>query len=300
MKDIKLTDLMEAGCHFGHQTTRWNPKMVQYIYSARDRIHIFDLVMTKTCLEEAGKFLMGLAQEGKQIIFVGTKRQSQELVVDVAKRLNLPYVTERWMGGLITNWPEVSKRIKKLVDWTKLRESDGFTDRTKREIVLVDREIAKLKRHFGGVIALTDIPAAIVVTDAHKNVSALLEAKRAGVKVVAIADTNSNPDLVDFLIPANDDAVKSVELILNYLAEAVEEGRSQKTQKTKVEGTEKTIKADKVVNKKQGSQKTQKTEKENTEKIVVKVDKVVDKKVGSQRTQKPKMSTQKETQKGTK
>lgn len=266
MKDIKLTDLLEAGCHFGHQTTRWNPKMEPFIYSARDRIHIFDLVMTKSCLEEAGKYLLDLAKEGKQIIFVGTKRQSQDMVVAIADRLNLPYVTERWMGGLITNWPEVSKRIKKLVDWTKQRESGGFQERTKREIVLIDREIAKLKRHFGGVVALTDIPAAIVVTDAHKNVSALLEAKRAGVKVIAIADTNANPDLIDFPIPANDDAVKSVELILNYLAEAIESGRTLKAQKPKTESTEKggdkktdLVSQVKVVSKKKGSQRTQKT-----------------------------------------
>lgn len=276
MKEIKLTDLLEAGCHFGHQTTRWNPKMKPYIYTARDRIHIFDLVMTKKCLEEAGEFLSGLAKEGKQIIFVGTKRQSQELVVNVASRLGLPYVTERWMGGLITNWPEVGRRVKKLVDWTAKRESNFFTDRTKRELVLIDREIAKLRRHFGGVIALTDIPSAIVVTDAHKNVSALLEAKKAGVKVIAITDTNANPDLVDYPIPANDDAVKSVELILNYLAEAIEEGRGGKAHKPETESTEKS-----------GSQGTHKTKDEGTEESAVKAGKVENKKAELQKTPRP-------------
>ena len=281
MKEIKLTDLLEAGCHFGHQTTRWNPKMKPYIYTSRDRIHIFDLVMTKTCLEEAGNYLMGLAQEGKQIIFVGTKRQSQDLVVDTAKKLDLPYVTERWMGGLITNWSEVSLRIKKLIDWTNKLENNGFTDRTKREVVLIERETDKLRRHFGGVIALTGIPAAIVVTDAHKNVSALLEAKKAGVKVIAIADTNANPDLIDYPIPANDDAVKSVELILNYLAEAVENGRAQSVKQQKAQKT----------------LKVQKPKTESTEKTVIKAEKVPDKKGKSQSTQKAKRKTQRGVEK---
>ena len=270
---------MEAGCHFGHQTTRWNPKMKPFIYSARDRIHIFDLVQTKTCLEEAGKYLAEVVKENKQIVFVGTKRQSQDLVVEIAKKLNLPYVTERWIGGLITNWSEVSQRIKKMIDWTNLRETNGFTDRTKRELVLIDREIAKLKRHFDGVSTLTNVPAAIIVTDAHKNVSALLEAKRAGVKVVAIADTNANPDLIDYPIPANDDAVKSVELILNYLADAIIEGRAQVAKPQKVlkvenETIEKVPKeSEKVVDKKVKSQKTQKLVAQKAQKIVKEVQK---------------------------
>jgi len=234
MKEISLRDLLEAGCHFGHQTTRWHPKMKPFIFTARDGIHIFDLVKTKEGLEAAANFVKATVAEGGQIIFVGTKKQAQEIVKNAAQRVNMPYLTERWVGGLITNWEEIKKRINYLTD-LKAKKAEGyFKERTKKENLLIDREIAKLERIFGGVSNLTSVPAAIFVTDGRKEDGALKEARRRGVKTIAIVDTNVDPSNVDFVIPANDDATKSIELIVGVIAEAVEEGRKAKSEKKEV------------------------------------------------------------------
>lgn len=233
MKDVSLKELLEAGCHFGHQTTRWNPKMKPYIFIARDGIHIFDLVKTKEGLEEAAEIIKTVVQEGGQIVFVGTKRQAQEIVEQAAKKVNMPYVTRRWIGGLITNWEEIKKRLDYLSDLKAGKAEGRFKDRTKKENLLIDREIAKLEENFGGVTKLLGIPAAIFVADARKDESALKEAKRRGVKTIAIVDTNANPDLVDFIIPANDDANKSIQLIVEYITEAIEEGQKKAPEKKK-------------------------------------------------------------------
>lgn len=228
MKDVSLKDLLEAGCHFGHQTARWNPKMKQYIFTSRDRVHIFDLVKTKEGLEKAAAFAKETASQGGQIIFVGTKRQAVDIVRKAAEKANMPFVTERWVGGLITNWEQIKKRLNRLADLKAGRAEERFKDRTKKERILIDREIAKLERIFGGVSELKNIPAAIFVADARKDAGALREAKTKGVKTIAIVDTNANPDDVDFVIPANDDASKCLELIVGAIAEAVEEGLAQK------------------------------------------------------------------------
>lgn len=227
MKDVSLRDLLEAGCHFGHQTTRWNPKMKTYIFTARDNIHIFDLVKTKEGLEAASAFIKTTASQGGKILLIGTKRQSQDIVKAAAEKINMPHITVRWIGGLLTNWNEVKKRIEYLADLKAGKAEGRFKERTKKENLLIDREIAKLEHNFGGVADLTGLPAAVFVADARKDDLALREAKRAKIPSVAIVDTNSDPDLVDFPIPANDDAVKSVELIVNYLVEAVEEGKGK-------------------------------------------------------------------------
>jgi len=234
MKEISLRDLLEAGCHFGHQTTRWHPKMKPFIFTARDGIHIFDLVKTKEGLEAAANFVKATVAEGGQIIFVGTKKQAQEIVKNAAQRVNMPYLTERWVGGLITNWEEIKKRINYLTD-LKAKKAEGyFKERTKKENLLIDREITKLERIFGGVSNLTSVPAAVFVTDGRKEDGALKEARRRGVKTIAIVDTNVDPSNVDFVIPANDDATKSIELIVGVIAEAVEEGRKAKSEKKEV------------------------------------------------------------------
>lgn len=234
MKDISLKELLEAGCHFGHQTTRWNPKMKPYIFTARDRIHIFDLVKTKAGLEEAVAFVKATASQGGQIIFIGTKRQAQDIIREAAKEVNMPYVTERWVGGLITNWHQLKKRLNHLADLKAGKVEGRFKNRTKKENLLIDREIAKMERMFGGVTGLKDIPAAVFVTDARKDSSALKEARASGVKTIAIADTNVNPDFIDYLIPANDDAVKCLQLLVGAMAEAVAEGLKQKGEKREV------------------------------------------------------------------
>lgn len=237
MKTISLKDLLEAGCHFGHQTIRWNPKMSQYIYSARDGIHIFDLAKTKEGLENAAGFVKTTASQGGKIVFVGTKRQSQEITKAAAVKLGMPFLVNRWIGGLLTNWEHVSKRMQRLRDLRKGIKEGLFKDRTKKERLFISREIGKLEKNFEGLIDLQSLPAAIFVADAKKDDTAIKEAARRGIKSVAIVDTNSNPDLVDYPIPANDDAAKSIQLIVDCLVEAVEEGASAikkaKTKKTK-------------------------------------------------------------------
>lgn len=228
MKEISLKSFLEAGCHFGHQTTRWNPKMKQYIFMARDGIHIFDLVQTKKGLEEAAAFAKATASQGSQILFVGTKRQAQDIVRLAAQNAGMPYIFERWIGGLLTNWTQMKKRLDYLADLKAGRTEDRFKEMTKRENLLIDREIVKMEKIFGGVMGMAQLPAAIFVADARKDDGALREARRVGIKAIAIVDTNSNPDLVDFVIPANDDAAKSIELICGAVVEAINEGASAK------------------------------------------------------------------------
>lgn len=240
MKAVSLKDLLEAGCHFGHQTIRWNPKMSQYIYSARDGIHIFDLAKTKEGLEAASAFVKATASQGGKIVFVGTKRQSQEIIKTAAEKLGMPFLVNRWIGGLLTNWEHVSKRMGRLRDLRKGMQEGLFKDRTKKERLLISREIAKLEKGFGGLVNLETLPAVIFVADAKKDDGAVREAFRRGIKSVAIVDSNSDPDLVDFPIPANDDAAGSIQLIVDCITEAIEEGQKQiKTdeKKTKIKKT---------------------------------------------------------------
>jgi len=248
MKDVSLRDLLEAGSHFGHQTTRWNPKMKPYIFTARDGIHIFDLVKTKAGLEAASAFAKATASEGGQIIFVGTKKQAQEIVKETALRIEMPYIIEHWVGGLITNWDEVKKRVNLLADLKAKKVEGYFKSRTKKENLLIDRQIAKLERIFGGVANLKSVPAAVFVIDGRKDDGVLKEARRRGVKTIAIVDTNTDPGNVDFVIPANDDATKSIQLIVETIAEAVEEGASAKAsaaQGEKEKGDKKEVISDK-------------------------------------------------------
>lgn len=226
MKEVSLKQLLEAGCHFGHQTTRWNPKMRPYIFAAKEGIHIFDLVKTKEGLEAACAFAKATASQGGKIIFIGTKRQSQSIVKAAAERVNMPYVTERWIGGLITNWEMLKKRLSKLAE-LKLGKTNGqFKNLTKKENLMIDKEIVKMERVFGGVANLAEVPAAIFVADGKKDEAALREARNRGVASIAIIDTNVNPDWTDYLIPANDDAIKSIELIVNMIADAIGEGKT--------------------------------------------------------------------------
>ena len=227
MKEVSLKDLLEAGCHFGHQTTRWNPKMKPYIFMARDGIHIFDLVQTKKGLEDACGFAKETANLGGQILFVGTKRQAQDIVRLAAQNAGMPYIFERWVGGLLTNWTQMKKRLDYLANLKVSKAEDRFKEMTKRENLLIDREIVKMEKIFGGVMGMAQLPTAVFVADAKKDDGALREARRVGIKTIAIVDTNSNPDLVDFVIPANDDAAKSIELICGAVAEAINEGQSQ-------------------------------------------------------------------------
>lgn len=225
MKDVSLKALLEAGCHFGHQTVRWNPKMRPYIFEAREGVHIFDLVKTKKGLEEAAAFLKTTASQGGKILLVGTKRQAREYIKKMAEETGMPYVSERWMGGSLTNFDQIQKSLKKLDDLKKGR-ADGSLDAkyTKKENVLIDREILRLEHFFGGLVGLTELPQAVLVIDTKNEISCVKEAFRRNIPTVAIVDTNSDPDMVSYVIPANDDAVKSIELITDYLTEGIKEG----------------------------------------------------------------------------
>lgn len=217
---ITLQQLLEAGCHFGHQARRWNPTMAPYIYTTRDKVHIFDLVKTKEGLDRAHDFVAGLVQSGQQVLFVGTKRQAKELVTQAAKKANMPYVTERWLGGILTNFDQIQGRIKKLKTLRDQRAAGELKKYTKKEQLLIDRDIAKLERFLGGMELLNGRPAALFVVDTHREDVAVREAVKVGIPVVGMVDTNGDPGKVDYVIPVNDDAVKSIELITSAVADA--------------------------------------------------------------------------------
>ena len=221
MSEVTLKELLEAGAHFGHQARRWNPKMKKYIYGERGGVHILDLVQTKQGLDEAVEYVKKMVGEGKVILFVGTKRQAAGIVKDRAVAVGMPYLTQRWVGGLLTNWQEISKRIRKLHEMKEKREKGEYKVYTKKEQLLLDREIAKLDKFLGGVAALEKLPDALFVVDTHREEVAVLEANRMGIPVVGIVDTNADPDKIDYVIPSNDDAVKAIELIVMEIANSI-------------------------------------------------------------------------------
>lgn len=232
--EVDLEKLLQAGVHFGHQAKRWHPKMAAYIWTTRDGVHIFDLVKTAECLRRAAQFVKERVASGDSIIFVGTKRQARAIIKEEATRCGAYYISERWLGGLITNWNQVKKSIDKLVEMKEKKKAGEYEKYTKKENILIDREISRLERFFGGLVGLEGIPEVIFVVDISREKAAVKEAKEKGVKVVALVDTDSNPEVVDYLIPGNDDAVRSVKLIVSTMADAVEEGKQLKP-KTKNE-----------------------------------------------------------------
>jgi len=238
MREITLEELLEAGCHFGHQVTRGNPKARDYIFEARDNIHIVDLTKTKAGLEEAGKFIFNLSQKNGSLIVVGTKRQARSVVEEEVKKAKqqssgkienqIFYVTERWVGGTLTNFSEVAKNFKKLKDLAeKLRSEEERSKYTKKEIGLWEKERQKLALLYGGIADLKKIPDAVFVIDSHLEDLVIDEARKMGVTTVAIVDTNANPEIIDYPIPANDDATGSIKLITSYIIDAWIEGRNK-------------------------------------------------------------------------
>jgi len=232
---IELKDLLDAGCHFGHQAQRWNPKMDQYLYGIREGVHIFDLAKTKESLEKAMKAVQEITASGGKIIFVGTKRQAQSIVKEEAEKAKMPFITERWLGGIISNWDNIKKSIDKLKDLKEKKESGELKKYTKKENILIDREIARLERFFGGLADLEELPAALFVIDVKKEKAAIQEAAKKGIKIIAVVDSNGDPDLVDWVIPANDDAVGSIKLIVEAIGQAAKEGREIWEKKQKKE-----------------------------------------------------------------
>jgi len=229
--EVSLTDLLEAGCHFGHQVRRWNPRMKPYIYSSKDSVHIFDLAKTAQMLQEACEYVKSIAMEGKILLIVGTKRQAKAIVREEAQKAGAPFVSERWLGGTITNWDQIKKSIDKLLEMRDKKEKGEYKIYTKKENVLIDREIERLERFFGGLAQLKKAPDAMFVVDTHREAVAVAEANNRDVRVIGIVDTNADPRLVDQLIPANDDAVRSIKLITSKIAEAYAEGKMLKEKK---------------------------------------------------------------------
>lgn len=228
---VAVEDLLEAGSHFGHQVRRWNPKMDKYIWSSRDGVHIFDLLVTADKLAEACEYLYQAASQGKRIVMVGTKRQAAEIVKETAQKAGVNFVTERWMGGTITNWEQIKGRIDKLTKMKEDREKGEFKKYTKREQMLLDREIDRLERFFGGLVGLSNYPEVLFVVDTHKERIAVREAKNKGITVVGVIDTNADPSVVDYVIPANDDAVRSIKLIVEMAGKALEAGVKKSVKK---------------------------------------------------------------------
>lgn len=233
-----MQDLLTAGVHFGHQVRRWNPKMRPFIFTAREGVHVIDLEKTFAKLSEACEFIKKMGEEGKTIVFLGSKKQARAPVAEEAARCGAKYITERWIGGLLTNWEQASKNIKKLAQLREKKEAGEFKGRTKKENLLIDREIAKLARLYGGLENLEKLPDAIFIVDVKKEENAAREARKRAIPVVAIADTNVDLSLIDWPIPGNDDAIKSIKIITRAVADAYLEGREayeKKSAKEKVE-----------------------------------------------------------------
>ncbi|OUJ75264.1 30S ribosomal protein S2 [Hymenobacter crusticola] len=222
-------DLLEAGAHFGHLTRKWDPKMAPYIFMEKNGIHIIDLNKTLVSLDQATNAIRNIAKSGRKIMFVATKKQAQEIVTDEAKRLKMPFVTDRWLGGMLTNFATVRKSLKKMSTIDKMvKENTAYAALAKRERLMMSREREKLERVLGGIADLSRLPAALFVVDVKREHIAVKEAQKLNIPVFAICDTNSNPELVDFPIPANDDASKSISLIVSAISKAIEEGLSER------------------------------------------------------------------------
>jgi len=220
--------LLEAGCHFGHLKRKWNPAMAPYIYMERNGIHIIDLNKTAVKIDEAAEALKNIAKSGRKILFVSTKKQGQEVVAAKAQEVGMPYITERWAGGMLTNFPTIRKAVKKMSSIDKMMTDGTFDNISKREKLQITRQREKLEKNLGSIADLTRLPSALFVVDVMKEHIAVAEANRLGIPVFAIVDTNSNPNNIDFVIPANDDATKSIEVILTAVCDAIKEGLEER------------------------------------------------------------------------
>ncbi len=228
MSRTNFDQLLQAGCHFGHLHRKWNPAMKPYIYMERNGIHIIDLHKTLAKIDEAAEALKGIAKSGKKILFVATKKQSKDVVAEKAASVNMPYVNERWAGGMLTNFPTIRKAIKKMTNIDRLMNDGTFSNLSKREILQISRQRAKLEKNLGSIADLTRLPSALFVIDVMKEHIAVKEANRLGIPVFGIVDTNSDPKNIDYIIPANDDAKDSVEVILGACCAAIAEGLEER------------------------------------------------------------------------
>ena len=228
MQVPSFDQLLDAACHFGHMKRKWNPAMAPYIMMERNGIHIIDLYKTQAKLEEAAAALKNIAKDGKKVLFVATKKQAKQVVSDRATSIGMPYVIERWPGGMLTNFPTIRKAVKKMASIDKMTTDGTFDNMSKRERLQITRQRAKLEKNLGSIADLNRLPSALFVVDVLKEHIAVAEANRLGIPVFGIVDTNSNPENVDFVIPANDDSSKSVDIILNTVCEAIKEGLEER------------------------------------------------------------------------
>jgi len=238
---VTIKELLEAGAHFGHQTSRWHPRMKPYIFTKRNGIHIIDLEQTVSMLDKACDFIQQVTEEGGAILFVGTKKQAQEAIEEEAKRCGMYYISQRWLGGVLTNFATIQDRIDHLVRLEDQQTRGAFNALPKKEVLKLEEEIARLNHQMGGFKEMTSLPNAIFIVDPTKERIALAEAKRVGIPVVAIADTNCNPNDIDYPIPANDDAIRAIKLICSKIADAVIEGKTEVALIPTEEGEEKDL-----------------------------------------------------------
>ena len=224
MAVVAMKQLLEAGVHFGHQTRRWEPKMAEYIFQARNGIHIIDLQKTSKKLDEAYKFMKEQAEEGKTFLFVGTKKQAQECIKDAAIKSNMYYVDQRWLGGMLTNFKTIQASVKKLKDLEEMSQNGTFDVLPKKEVIELKKEMAKLENNLGGIKDMKELPGVMFVVDPKKERTAILEARKLNIPIVGLIDTNCNPEDVDYPIPGNDDAIRAVKLITDDMANAIIEG----------------------------------------------------------------------------
>ena len=238
MAVVAMKQLLEAGVHFGHQTRRWDPKMAEYIFQARNGIHIIDLQKTSKKLDEAYKFVKEQAEEGKTVLFVGTKKQAQECIKEAAQKCNMYYVDQRWLGGMLTNFKTIEGRIDRLNELEEMSENGTFDMLPKKEVIGLKNEMEKLEKNLGGIKDMKEMPGVMFVVDPKKERIAVLEAKKLGIPVVGLVDTNCNPEEVDYAIPGNDDAIRAVKLIADVIANAVIEGRQGEDAEVEVDEME--------------------------------------------------------------
>ncbi len=246
MAKLTYKDLLDAGVHFGHLTRKWNPKMAPYIFMENNGIHIIDLNKTLASLDEASAVLKNIVKSGRKVLFVATKKQAKEVVAEEARRLKMPYATERWLGGMLTNFATVRKSLKKMSSIDKLMKDEAYVNLAKREKLMITREREKLEKVLGGIAELTRLPAALFIVDAKKEHIAVKEAKKLNIPVFALVDTNTDPTSVDYPIPANDDAYKSISILTSAIGKAIEEGlneRKREKEDTKLKDEEESKKA---------------------------------------------------------
>ena len=225
MAVVSLAELLESGVHFGHQTRRWNPRMAPYIYTARNGVHIIDLVQTAQLIEDAYDYVRKSSEQGKRFLFIGTKRQASGIIAQEAHRCGANFVNQRWLGGMLTNWETIRNRVERLKELENLESSGAMDRRPKKEASVLRRELGKLQKYLGGIKTMRKIPDVVVIVDQRREYNAIQECQKLGIPIISLLDTNCDPDAVDIPIPANDDAIRSIKLILGKLADAIYEGR---------------------------------------------------------------------------